>query len=177
EHAGEIVVFELQGNVFFADAEQLIRRALDSIGDARVVVLDGHRLGRIDPPAINLLVTMVSGLGASGRVVVTAGFPVEHGATIDLGGTMAADVDDALEWWEESVLAQVLPPDRRAELPLSSQELLRGVPAEQLVAVEAVVETHELPIGAFLAHEGDASDCVYFLLSGRVSVRLGAHDG
>src|SRR5262249_12416982 len=157
--------------------EQLIRQVLDGIGSARVVVLDGHRLGRIDPPTISLLVALASGIAASDRVLVTAGFPVVHSGAVDLGGTMAADVDDALEWGEESGLADAIPAGRRAELPLGAQELLRGVTTEELSAIEAVVEHLELPIGEFLAHEGDASDCVYFLLCGRVSVRLGRDDG
>src|SRR5262249_21728564 len=159
-------VFELQGNVFFADAEQLIRRVLDGLGPARIVVLDGHRLGRIDPPAINLLVELANGIAGSGRVLVTAGFPIEDRSTVDLGAAMAAACADPLEGWEEAVLAPAVAADRRTELPLSSQELLRGITSDQLAAVGADVEILELPIGAVLAHEGDAADSVYFLLSG-----------
>jgi len=175
ERAHEIVVFELQGNVFFADAEQLIRQVLDGIGDARVVVLDGHRIGRINAPAITLLVSLAAVVATTHRVLVTAGFPADENGRIDLGATMAADLDSALEWWEESVLATAIAPAERAASPLASQELLRGVTAEQLDAIEAEVEIHELSIGDALAHEGDPSDCVYFLLSGRVSVQLSIH--
>jgi SulP family sulfate permease len=167
----EIVVYELQGNLYFADAEQLIRRVLSSVDEARVVVLDGERLGRVDPPAVTLLIGLADTIASSERVLVTAGFPNANDAPLDLGGITAADVDDALEWWEESVLTKALG-TRTSELPLASQELLRGITPEQLAAIEHVADVTELGAGEFLAHEGEDSDSVYFLLAGRISVRL-----
>jgi anti-anti-sigma regulatory factor len=171
-HGDEIVVFELQGNLYFADAEQLVRRVLASIDDARVVVLDGQRVGRVDPPAVTLLIGLADTVAAHERTLVTAGFPTASDGVLDLGGISAAGVDDALEWWEERVLAEAFPDGTSFELPLASQELLRGVAPEQLAAIEDTVSIEELGIGAYLAREGDASDCVYFLLSGQISVRL-----
>jgi len=144
---------------------------ISRIDGARVVVLDGERLGRIDPPAIRLLIGLADTVASADRVVVTAGFPVSTEGPVDLGGITAADVDDALEWWEESVLTKTLT-TRTDELPLASQELLRGVTPEQLAAIEHAVVVTELDAGEYLAREGDDSDCVYFLLSGLISVRL-----
>jgi glutaminase len=175
-HGDAIVVFELQGNLYFADAEQLIRRVLTSIDDARIVVLDGQRVGRVDPPAVTLLIGLADTIATHERTLVTAGFPTAADGVLDLGGITAADVDDALEWWEERVLAEVFPGGASIELPLARQELLRGVAPEQLAAIEEAVSFEELGVGAYLAHEGDPSDCVYFLLSGQISVRLAPHD-
>ena len=168
----EIVVFELQGNLYFSDAEQLIRRVLAHIDDARVVVLDGQRVGRVDPPAVTLLIGLADTVVAHERKLITAGFPTGADGALDLGGITAATVDDALEWWEERVIADAFPGGREAELPLASQELLRGVTPEQLRAIEETVKVTNLGVGAHLAREGDPSDCVYFLLSGQISVRL-----
>jgi glutaminase len=172
EYGDEIIVFELQGNLYFADAEQLVRQVLAGVDDARVVVLDGERLGRVDPPAITLLIGLADTIASTDRVLVTAGFPPSTDGPIDLGGITAADVDDALEWWEESILAKTRTTQAASELPLASQELLRGVTPEQLVAIESTVAVTELGVGEYLAYEGDQSDCVYFLLAGRISVRL-----
>jgi glutaminase len=172
EYGDEIVVYELQGNLYFADAEQLVRQVLAGIDDARVVVLDGERLGRIDPPAITLLISLADTIASSERALVTAGFPDAADGPIDLGAITAADVDDALEWWEESVLSKTLATRTSSELPLASQELLRGVTPEQLAAIEHAAVFTDLGVGEYLAHEGDDSDCVYFLLAGRISVRL-----
>jgi len=172
DHGDEIVVYELQGNLYFADAEQLVRQVLSSVDDARVVVLDGERLGRIDPPAITLLIGLADAIASTERVLVTAGFPPTTDGPVDLGGFTAADVDDALEWWEESVLTATLPTRASSEQPLANQELLRGVTPEELAAIEHAVVVTELGVGEYLAHEGDDSDCVYFLLAGRISVRL-----
>jgi len=171
-HGDEILVFELQGNLYFADAEQLVRQVLTGLNDARVIVLDGERLGRIDPPAIRLLIGLADTLASAERVLVTAGFRSSGDGAVDFGGITAADVDDALEWWEESVLTKTLTARASAELPLASQELLRGVTPEQLAAIERAAVVSEMGAGEYLAHEGDDSDCVYFLLAGRVSVRL-----
>jgi len=171
-HGDEILVFELQGNLYFADAEQLVRQVLTGLNDARVIVLDGERLGRIDPPAIRLLIGLADTLASAERVLVTAGFRSSGDGAVDFGGITAADVDDALEWWEESVLTKTLTARASAELPLASQELLRGVTPEQLAAIERAAVVNEMGAGEYLAHEGDDSDCVYFLLAGRVSVRL-----
>jgi glutaminase len=175
-HGDAIVVFELQGNLYFADAEQLIRRVLANIDDARVVILDGQRVRRVDPPAVTLLIGLADTIIAHERTLVTAGFPTAPDGALDLGGITAADVDDALEWWEERVLAEAFPGGAGRDLPLASQELLRGMTSEHLAAIEDTVSVEELGIGTYLAREGDASDCVYFLLSGQVSVRLPIHD-
>jgi CRP-like cAMP-binding protein len=65
-------------------------------------------------------------------------------------------------------------------LPLGAQELLRGLSAPIVAAIEAVCTVHELDRGAVLAREGDDAHTVYFVLAGRIGVRLrldGAHGG
>jgi len=82
------------------------------------------------------------------------------------------DLDTALEWWEDAILAEVLGARDDVMLPLAAQELLRGLPDDAVTALEAATTPRDLPESTVLAREGDPAESVYFLLSGRVSVWL-----
>ena len=45
-----VVVHELQGDLFFATTEVLVREVLDDLDDVEHVIIDGRRVGRVDDP-------------------------------------------------------------------------------------------------------------------------------
>ena len=120
-------VFELQGRLFFADAEQLMRAVLDVPTTVDMVILEGHRLAGVDPPAVTLLHGLAAVAHARrGQMLVVASFPPsdDAGKALVFDAERIPDVDDALEWWEDRVLAEVLGPRDDRVLPLANQELL-----------------------------------------------------
>jgi glutaminase len=172
-------VFELQGRLVFAEAEAMLRTVLAVPASVDTVVLEGHRLAGVDPPAVPLLHGLARALRASGQSLALACFPPsdDSGKALVLDADRFPDLDAALEWWEDQVLDAALGPRDALVLPLEAQELLRGLSATVVAAIEAVCTVRELDRGAVLAREGDEAHAVYFLLSGRIGVRLRLDDG
>ena len=171
-------VFELQGRLVFADAERMLRTVLAVPATVGTVVLEGHRLSGIDPPAVPLLHGLARSMQGSGQTLVLADFPPtdDTGKALVLDAERFPDLDTALEWWEDRILSEQLGPRDEVTLPLVDQELLRGLSSDAVAAVEAVMTIENLDAGAVLAREGEDADSVYFLLSGRVSVWLTIDD-
>jgi CRP-like cAMP-binding protein len=55
---------------------------------------------------------------------------------------------------------------------LRDQDLLRGLPEDELAALQALVERRELAVDDVVVREGEPASEVFFLLAGTVSVRL-----
>ncbi|MBM3658368.1 MAG: glutaminase A [Actinobacteria bacterium] len=174
QQAHRLEVFELHGRLVFADAEQMLRAVLAVAPAVDTIILEGHRLAGIDPPAVPLIHGLARSLAASGQTLVLASFPPtdDAGKALVFDAERYPDLDVALESWEDRMLAEVLGPRDQVTVPLSEQELLRGLSAEAIAAVEGACTIGQLDTGAALAREGQDADSVFFLLSGRVSVWL-----
>ena len=175
-----IVVFELQGDLYFATAEALSHAVETELGTAHYLVLDCRRVGYVDQGAFELLADMIALTQASGMVVVLA----EAASMLDkdlVPASMVAlrsfgDVDSALEWCEDRVLAALAVPSEPTETVLGDQELLGGLDASALAALEGSTEPQTFARGTTVFSEGDPADRMFFLLSGRVSVQLAVGD-
>ena len=172
----DLIVHEVQGTIRFAEAEHLVAHVLDHPVPARVVALDGRRVALVDPLVVPLLAGLATALGAEGRTLVLCGF-ADTGADDALAGVARAfpDLDVAVEWWEDGVVAERAgDADAGASRRIEDQELLAGLAPDDLAAVLAAVTPVHLAAGEVLARQGEPADSVFFLLSGRLSVRLGA---
>ncbi len=171
-------VFELQGRLVFADTERMLRAVLDVPPSVDTVILEGHRLAGVDPPAVPLLHGLARSLRASGQTLVLASFPPtdDTGKALVLDAERIPDLDAALEWWEDRILAEVLGPRDDLVLPLADQELLRDLTDAEVASLEAAMTIKTYAPGEVLAREGEDADSVFFLLSGRVSVWLRTDD-
>jgi glutaminase len=170
-HADAVAVFELQGDLFFGSSERLYRAVVDDIVGVDAVVLDCKRVGNVDGAALAMLRSLRVALGEMGCVLVIA----ETGPAVPLAEIATrtfADADAALEWCEDRILAEFGIPAESLPADLGVQELLGGLAAEELGAVERVVEVLKVPAGEVVFREGDHADAIYFVLSGLVSVRL-----
>ena len=174
-HGDDLTVHEVQGLIRFAETEYLIGRILDDPVRSRIVIVDGRRALLVDHHLVDMYRQLATQLAEAGRELVLCGF---HAVGIPEGFTDVArsfdDVDDAVEWWEDQVIAtRFTGAGSEAARPITDQELLRGLADDDLQAVLAEVTLASLPAGTVLAREGDPADCVFFLLAGQVSVRLG----
>jgi glutaminase len=168
-----IVVFELQGDLFFSSAERLYRTVAGELGDASHVVFDCRRVGAVDDASLIVLRVLAEELAAQGRPLLVTDVDDDHALAI-LGGSAFADVDAALEWCEDLLLGATGSAAGDDDSPgsLSEQELMAGMSPRELDAIERMTEVLKLGAGELVFTEGDDSDAVYFLLGGRVRVRL-----
>jgi glutaminase len=169
--ADAIAVFELQGDLFFGSTERLFRTVVDDLAGVEYVVLDCKRIGNVDPSAVSLVASLRAELEAAGCLLL-----ITDAAEADpLRGVDArafVDTDAAVEWCENRILKEVGVTDFGPPQQLGDQELLQGLTAAELAAVERVAQLVTVEIGEVVFHEGDDADAVFFVLSGLVSVRL-----
>jgi glutaminase len=170
EHADSVVVFEVQGDLFFGSTERLFRTVIDELAGVTAVVLDCKRIGNLDGAAISMLSKLRTALADRGCVLVVADAPV--GVLDDIATHSFRDADAALEWCEDRVLMSLGIPPESLPSELEVQELLRGLDADELKLVEDAVQVIHVPSGDVVFHEGDHADAIFFVLSGLVSVRL-----
>jgi glutaminase len=168
-----VAVFELQGDLFFSSAERLYRTVTGELADATHVIFDCRRVGAVDDAAISVLRALSEELEERGCPLLFTDVS-EQPKLAALTERVLPDIDAAVEWCEEVMLASVGLDDGDVEglLPLAEQELLAGMSSVELEAIEVLADVNKLTSGELVFHEGDESDAVYFLLSGRVRVRL-----
>ena len=181
ERGRRAVVLELQGDLVFASTEIVIREAKRLTVEADYLILDCARVGRIGEGALRLLGTLVQSLFDRGRVVLLTGISNKYLVArnlkarvsgVDSAAMLACDdVDHALEWCEEKLLngegAFTI-----GEAPLTDQMFCVGFEADELAALEALLERRHYQAGAVLCREGESADSLFFILAGEVSVSV-----
>ncbi len=175
------VVLELEGVMFFGNADDLCAEIEDLFGKASVVVLDFRHVADIDISAVGALQQAVSKALARKKNLLFCNLPSPH---LDLfeslaesggKGTVFADLDAALEWSEEKVLAEVGRTEFE-EVPFDHIELLEGLNSQQIELMRNYLMPMAFPAGTVLCHEGDEAGFLWILSRGSVSVWLGGHD-
>jgi sulfate permease, SulP family len=179
-HGHELLVLELQGVLFFGSVRQLSHRIESMVGTAgrvpRQILIDFARVPAIDSSAANALARTMKMLSSTGTQVClsSANRKVEKtliatGCVGSEGADLMPDLDQAVERWEESVLA------------LHASEVVGDVVDNWLkikfsdpAVAERVVrclETVRLDTGEALFRRGDQPDAVYWLESGRLTAK------
>jgi glutaminase len=189
QSGSSITVLQLQGDLYFATAERLVRAVEQAVDDADVVILDGRRLGRATAGALSLLGELHANVTATGVTLLMAGAPdalidalEEHGDHWD-PADLPPDVDRALERAEDLVLAPMA--DRPAgarvdrELGLHELDILRELDAESRDAIGQRLLVEDFAPGAVILEEGSVADRLCYLAAGSATVRitLGEDDG
>jgi glutaminase len=89
------------------------------------------------------------------------------------------DLDAALEWCENRVIARHGDPGGAAPVPvtLAEHEFCRGLDREALAHLEGLLEHRRFDRGAYIVRKGDAAEEIYLLMSGEVSVMVTLADG
>ena len=171
ESGERVVVHELQGDLYFATAEVVVREVLADLDGVDHVVVDARRVGRADAAACGLLAALSDAVTESGRAILLAGFPSEVFAELGAGSLVFPDTDSALEWCEQRAVAE-LPPTAAERAPLRDQQLLAGLTDEELAAIVRHVELLEVDAGELVFRIGEPADTVCFVVSGAVSVLI-----
>lgn len=179
-HGHQIIAYELQGGLYFATAEQLVRRIVEDSPQSKYVILDGRRISRADQSALMLLRDLKLALALESKVLVLAALPeqvqtdwlkLNSGAGLEL---CFGDVDAALEYCETKVILTADPGAMASDvlLPLADMDILRGFSADEIDKLAPYIETSSYDAGAFIIREGDAADRLYLLASGSASVDI-----
>jgi len=186
--AQQAAVYQLQGDLSFAGVERVVRKLGAELAALHCLVLDLESVHEISAPAIRVLHELLADAAGAGLAFSFVGLARQPRLARSLGEAVAAgelphfpqhaDLDAALEWCEERLLGESAvvrgPP---GELPLEAHEALRGLDAEELRCVVALAERRELAPRQVVMREGDPSEDLFLLVSGRMGVFAASSDG
>ncbi len=181
---GEIHVYELQGDLYFASMEQLFRRLTTDIGRLSYLILDGRRVARADATALSLLSQMRAVFAGAGKPLLLAGFSEDiraaMGADPGLPNLLPfADTDAALEWCEDQLIAAAAAGDATSDVTvtLAAMDVLADFNATELAVLRPLLTLRRYDPGEMIIREGDAADRLFLLASGSAVVSLRLPDG
>lgn len=185
-HAGDVLVFELQGYIFFGRSNALVRRIrshLDEAGSGhcRFIVLDFRRVNGIDSSASMSVAKLGQYAAAYDFKLMISGLAPDLRVRFERAGLQPAeasrilffpDLDYALESCEEEILAD----DARSH-PTETDHLARqlskaGGSSGDIARLMTYVQRTRHHRGDFILRQGEPSDDLLFVEDGTVSVRL-----
>jgi sulfate permease, SulP family len=186
QRAGERrTVLQLEGVLFFGNAEDLAREVKDLFSRADMVALDMRAITDIDVSGANILSTLVRRSRQQGKSLLFCNVPPAQMAIVQdlFTGADAADaaikpdMETTLEWMEEETLRENF--DSRGQtgmLALDEIDFFDGVPKQDLDELRQLLKLREFKTGEAICREGDPGDKMWLLVKGSVSVRLDVSD-
>ena len=179
-----IVVFELEGALFFGTAEELAARIEASArASVAVVILDLRRVNDVDSTGARILLQIQDGLRREGKrlllshaddhpAVSTALQAMRVSAAVG-PAAMFHDTDAALEHAEEMVIAaHRADAVGAAELPVDRLPLLDGLTTEQRARFGALLVRRVFRSGDVVVQEGEEDHSLLLIAGGTASVKI-----
>ena len=184
EQGHKIVIFELEGAMFFGTAEKLIHQIDKAVNDgASSVIVDFKRVTDVDSTGARFLIQANDALAKQGKVLLLSSVD-ENGRMgqflRDMGviaaltkGRVFVDNDQALEWAEDHlILAELGDIELGTEFPFGQLDLFSGLNADAIEVVKAKLTRQVYAKGATVFREGDPGQQLYVIAKGEASVRI-----
>jgi SulP family sulfate permease len=178
-------VLQLEGVLFFGNAEELSRQVKQLFEHADMVVLDMRAITDIDVSGFNILGSLVTRSRERGKQLLFCNVSVAQTAIVrklfdrpeSADAAIKMDMESALEWMEEETLRNSLDERSRSRpLALEETDFLEGVSEQELAQLRQVLKLREFKPGNAICHEGEPGDKMWLLVKGSVSVRLNVDD-
>jgi SulP family sulfate permease len=181
----EVVVFELQGSLFFGTANQLQTALEPEAGRRKYVILNMRRVQSLDVTATHVLEQIKDRLEENNAYLVFCDIPKGLPSGLKMkrflkdtgvvGPTNKAfafrQLDEAIEWLEAQELAETnTAPTTAGQLELQAMPLLTGCSKEAVSALAAAVELRTVKAGKRVFKAG--SDCNELFMIHRGTVKL-----
>jgi glutaminase len=169
-------VVEVQGELELSAYERVSAAALEHVADGSVVLLDLARVTRVEAGLEDLLADLsleVAGVGGALGIVAgpAASLVARVAATLPQGALLVEeDLDSALERCEDMLLDAAGMLAVGAPLDVADHAVVARVAPAERARLLAVLERRSLAPGEALVRAGDASDSLYLLTSGRLTV-------
>lgn len=192
EHGDAIHVLRLQGYIFFGTANRLLAMVRERLDDptrppARFVILDLARVIGLDSSAILGFTRMSQYAQDRAFHFVLTGLSPPIAAQLHrerVGGDSSThthffpDLDHAMEWCEDKLLDDELAAGAESRDPLADQlRRIAGGTVADIGDFLAYVEPFEVKSGEHLIRQKEQSNDLYFIETGKVSVRLETSEG
>ena len=176
-------IYELQGDLTFAGVEAAVWQIVASSAELDCAILDLRRVTAVGDAAARTLLDLIVGLSQHDKRLLLVHGPAQARFLRFLAERLAGehqewllpfgDLDLALEWCEERVLARCGGTTlTSSSIALSEHQLCRGLEPEAISYLEELLERHTFDSGELIVRKGDAADRFYLLTSGKVSVTI-----
>jgi SulP family sulfate permease len=184
----DVVVAELQGDLFFGTTDQLLTSLEPDLSTCRYLILDLRRIESIDFTGVHLLEQIEGRIHDRGGSLLYSNLPrtlpsgiagrdyfAQVGLVSSAGSKrLFAQVTDALEWAEDAILASEGSGEEEEESLLGLGEIafLKGHKEETMRELEQCMESRRYTTGERVFREGDAGDELFLIRRGRVRISL-----
>lgn len=175
EHGESVVVFEMQGDLFYSATERLIRSASELEDGVSTFVIDLARTGLTDSAAEDLILQLASSLKEEGKTLILV--DPHHALTREKFDAQTCDVlfcdelDVALETCENWIVeANVTKPMVSGIVPFHDFDIFSALTSEELSTVEGMLEMEGFEAGACIVKQGAEAKQIYLLAKGTASI-------
>lgn len=168
----QVAVFELQGVVSFGVAAHLAEQVQRLLQPRhKRVIIEASRVPAWDATALVRLGALARDCAAHGIDLVACGLDARAAAAMPPAVRQAADLDRALEWAEDAILAESTPADVPPAAPDDALgELAHGLSPEGHRSLEALMTRREVAADEQVFAAGDAGAEMWLVQAGRVTL-------
>jgi glutaminase len=179
-HPAHARILEFVGGLSFAHMDYVARHLTRKGAAAPLLILDFRRVSGITAAAARVLGEHLAELAASGVTPALAGFdrrpalwkPLAFWAE-RIASLRRFDVlDEAIEWAEDQLIARHGGAQAGDAGRFGEHALLRGLTDEELAHLREMADLRSFSSGERILQAGDAARSIFFILSGRVTVRM-----
>jgi sulfate permease, SulP family len=169
------VALELQGVLFFGNADELSELVERLLSDCDMILFDLRGIADIDVSGATILSGIVTRCRARGKQVLFCNVPntLSPAGFAEKASVVLSDFDSALEWMEEEALRTTTGVRPRSE-PIAPEavDLLKVFDERERAAFISRLQARKFPSGAVICKEGEDADRMWILAKGSVSIRL-----
>ncbi|MDO8604986.1 MAG: SulP family inorganic anion transporter [Phaeospirillum sp.] len=183
---GGMVVFELQGSLFFGTASQLHAALEPETAQRKYVILSMRRVQSLDVTATHVLEQIKDRLEENNAFLVFCDIPkgLPSGLKMkrflkDTGVVRPTNkafafrqLDEALEWVEAQVLQETADGSDTAALGLRDLPVFAGCSDDAYAALEAALKPRSIRAGKKVFKSGSAGDELFLIRQGLVKITL-----
>ena len=174
-----IAVLELEGALFFGNADTLAAQLERLEPEVAFIVLDFRRVSTLDSSGASVLAQLEQRLAASGRTLLLSGVSAgnRHGLALRALGAYdrqeppnwMRDLDRATERAEQSLLSAAGSGSGSGGVPLEDSSLLRGLDGARRDRLKAAMPARRLEAEEALFRQGDPGDALYVVTEGSIT--------
>ena len=188
EHANDVLIYELKGNLFFGTVDKLFEQFNSELNRPVQIILDMARVQQVDLTAVRMLrqiaerlhkvngeliftnVRRGKGLGKKVEKTLRQISPHHKG---DYPTRTFIDADEAIEYAENKLLENLgkkIKPQERVELEDSN--LFHGFSGDVLETIKNVMQPVSLKSGDTLFKQNEIATELYVVLEGEIDILL-----
>ncbi|HEX5636498.1 MAG TPA: SulP family inorganic anion transporter, partial [Gammaproteobacteria bacterium] len=188
QHADQVLIYELTGNLFFGTVDYLFEKLSNDFNRPVTIILDMARVQQVDLTAVRMFRQMIDRIHVSGGELVFTnvrkGKGLSHKVEKSLRRISAhhtgtypvktfIDADEAIEYAENKLLAELdADPHDIQRVELSEGNLFADFAAEDVITLQQYMTRVSLKSGDYLFHINDPGEELFVVIEGDIDILL-----